>query len=414
MSGTTRAGSYRAVLLLPSALRTFVPALLGRLSYGLLPLSLLFTVQSSTGSFATAGVAVAVFGAASLSMPFKARLVDRFSQRRVLPLLAVGASAGLVVVATVGTSAPAVLLFVGATGLLAPPLGPSMRSNWRLLTDGSALKERAYALDAVSEECLFLAGPLIAGTLMSIVSAPAALCGSAALMLVGTLAMVTSPVTTRTAAPVAVAGAAARLGPLAIRGLRRVLVVVMGAACGLSMAYVCVAGVAQRAGHPGSAGYVEAAIALGSVAGGLLWARRTHTGPWTTQLAGLIAVLAAGLVVAAFAPGLLVLGVVLGIAGVAVAPMFVVAYLAADEVTPPHQRTEASTWINTTNNLGSAAGAALAGLVVDRSTPTWGFLAGGTFLALVALAVLRRPTGGRSWLRRGGRLGPGRPGGRRR
>src|SRR6185436_17423735 len=83
LSGTVRAGSYRDVLFLPLALRTFVPALLGRLSYGLLPLSLLFTVQQSTNSFATAGAAVAIFGLASLSMPYKARLVDRFSQRRV-------------------------------------------------------------------------------------------------------------------------------------------------------------------------------------------------------------------------------------------------------------------------------------------------------------------------------------------
>ena len=50
-----------------------------------------------------------------------------------------------------------------------------MRSNWRLITEGSALKERAYALDAISEESLFLGGPLIAGTLISLVSAPAAL-----------------------------------------------------------------------------------------------------------------------------------------------------------------------------------------------------------------------------------------------
>ena len=55
MPGTTRAGSYRDVLLLPHALRTFVPALFGRLSYGLLPLSALFTIQQSTNSFATAG-----------------------------------------------------------------------------------------------------------------------------------------------------------------------------------------------------------------------------------------------------------------------------------------------------------------------------------------------------------------------
>ena len=380
MSGTVRAGSYRDVLLLPLALRTFVPALLGRLSYGLLPLSLLFTVQQSTHSFATAGAAVAIFGFASLSMPYKARLVDRFSQRRVLPLLAVSCSAALVVIASTTSS----LVLVAAAGLLAPPLGPSMRSNWRLLTDGSALKERAYALDAVSEECLFLGGPLLAGALISVVSAPAALGCSAGLMVVGTLAMVTSPVTRHTTAAPATRHP---LGPLVIPGLRRILVVIMVTASGVSLAYLCVAGVAQRAGHPGAAGYVEAAIALGSVTGGLLWARRSHTRSWSTHLGGLIAVLAAGLLAASFATNLLVLGVVMGAAGVAVAPLFVVSYLAADNVTPPHQRTEASTWINTANNLGSSAGSALAGLLIQRTTPSHGFLAGGVLLAVVAAIV---------------------------
>ncbi|MBB5980352.1 putative MFS family arabinose efflux permease [Kribbella solani] len=381
MSGTPRAGSYRDVLLLPSAPRTFVPALFGRLAYGLLPLSLLITVRQSTDSFATAGAAVAVFGLMSLSMPYKARLVDRYSQRRVLPVLAAGASAGLVGITTFGTTRTPVLLLVGITGLLAPPLGPSMRANWRRLTEHSVLKERAYALDAVAEECLFLGGPLIAGTLISWVSAAAALNCSAALLFIGTVAMVTSPVTTRTAAP---APSRHPLGPLVLPGLRRILLVIMATASGVSAAYLCVAGVAQHAGRPGAAGYVEAAIAAGSVVGGVLWARRTHTRTWSTHLGGLIAVLAAGLIAASFVTDLVVLGVVLGIAGVAVAPCFVVAYLAADEVTPPHQRTEASTWINTANNLGAATGAALAGLVLDRAAPSWGFLGGGVLLLVVA------------------------------
>ncbi|MFI7061656.1 MFS transporter [Kribbella sp. NPDC050124] len=399
MSGTGRAGSYRDVLSLPSALRTFVPALLGRLSYGLLPLSLLFTVQESTDSFATAGAAVALFGLTSLSMPYKARLVDRFSQRRVLPVLAVSCSAALVLIASTTTN----LALVGLAGLLAPPLGPSMRSNWRLLTEGSPLKERAYALDAVCEESLFLGGPLLVGVLISVVSAPAALGCSAGLMVVGTLAMVTSPVTSHTAAPPTTRQI---LGPLVIPGLQRILLVIAATAAGISVAYLCVAGVAQRSGSPGAAGYVEAAIGAGSVVGGLLWGRRQHTRPWHVHLGGLIAVLAAGLLTASLVGNLVVLGLVMAAAGVAVAPIFVVSYLAADTVTPPYQRTEASTWINTANNLGSAAGSALTGLTLDRTTPSHGFLGGGVLLALVAVAV-RRPTGARWWPRRGGRSGPG-------
>ncbi|MEV6285923.1 MFS transporter [Kribbella sp. NPDC051770] len=410
MSSTTRAGSYRAVLLLPSALRTFVPALFGRLAYGLLPLSILFTVHAATGSFAVAGAAGAGFGLSSLSMPFKARLVDRYSQRVVLPPLALVCALGLVVATQLTTPALLVAL-VTVTGLFAPPLGPSMRANWRLITDDTGLKERAYALDAICEESLYLAGPLLAGLLISFWSAPASLICTAALLAAGTCLMVTAPLTRRTSPP---SPARHPLGPLTNRGLRRILLVILVTAAGVSTAYLCIAGAAQAEGRPGAAGFVEAGIGLGSVVGGLAWGRRKHTRPAETQLAGLIGVLAVGLLAASLVSHLVVLGVVMAAFGLAVSPLFVVSYVAADELTPPDQRTEASTWINTANNLGSAAGASLTGLLIDRAGPSYGFVAGGVLLVLVSVTLLRRPTAGR-WSRRpGGRSGPGPRAGRRR
>jgi predicted MFS family arabinose efflux permease len=174
-------------------------------------------------------------------------------------------------------------------------------------------------------------------------------------------------------------------GPLRSTGLRRVLLVIFFVAAGVSVAYVCVAGVAQSQGRAGAAGFVEAAIGLGSVVGGLVWARRTHARSHWQHLAGLIALLGVGFLAASLAGNLIVLGVVLGIGGLAVAPLFVVSYLAADELTPAHERTEASTWINTINNLGSSAGSSLAGLAIDRTTPSHGFLVAGLLLLAVAL-----------------------------
>ncbi len=132
---------------------------------------------------------------------------------------------------------------------------------------------------------------------------------------------------------------------------------------------------------------MEAAIGLGSVVGGLTWARRTHTRSHWHHLAGLIAVLALGLLAASLATNLIVLGVVMAVGGLAVAPLFVVSYLAVDDLTPPHQRTEASTWINTANNLGSSAGSSLAGLALDRTAPAYGFLAAGILLVLISFAL---------------------------
>src|SRR3954471_15926074 len=164
------AGSYRAVLRLPHALGTFVPALGGRLAYGLLPLATLFTVQQATGSYSAAGLSLALFGLASIFLPAKARLADAHGPRRVLPWLALTCSLALAGAAVTRWPVP----FVALAGLAAPPLGPAMRSAWRHLTAGTSLKERAYALDAIAEETLYLVGPLLAGLLIAV--APARWC----------------------------------------------------------------------------------------------------------------------------------------------------------------------------------------------------------------------------------------------
>lgn len=382
------AGSYRAVLLLPFALRTFVPALGGRLAYGLLPLATLFTVQQSTGSYTRAGLSVALFGLASITLPLKSRLADTHGHRRVLPWLALACA--LLLAGAALTPWP--VLFVALAGLAAPPLGPAMRSTWRSLTDGTTLKERAYALDSIAEETLYLVGPLLTGLLIAVAPARWALLLTAALLFAGTVGMVGAGPARRIepASPVENPPGTGlfRLGPLRSTGLLGVLAVLLAVGAAISVGYTGMAAVAQSHGRPGAAGLLEAAVGVGSVLGGLLWSRRAHTRPRSRQFAGLLAVLAAGLLAATVAPGLLSLGLVMGVAGLAIAPLYVVSYLAADELSGPGPATEAGTWINVAANAGSALGAATAGIITDRAGPAPAFLLAGVVLAVTALASL--------------------------
>ncbi len=391
MSRTPRAGSYRAVLALPHAAPTFGAALVGRLAYGLLPLSVLFTVQQATGSFAVAGAVVAVFGLTSIVLPVKSRLVDRFGQARTLtPLAALcaGALSLLAIFGIVGqvTTAAAVALGLVA-GLAAPPLGPAMRSTWRSTTRGTTLKETAYSLDSVCEESLYLVGPMLVGAVLSVGSGAAALLATAALMLVGTVGMVL-----RAPARVARGDGSAPplrfdLGPLRSPGFAPVVAVILVTATGISLGFTAIAARAQGTGHPAAAGWIEAAVAAGSVMGGLLWGCRRHTRGRSAHLAALVAVLATGIALAGLAQDLVLLGAVMGVAGVAIAPLFVVSYVASDALAPEHQHIEASTWVNTANNIGGAAGAAGAGLLVDRISVGSAFGAGGLLLALTSCLV---------------------------
>lgn len=97
------------------ALRIFIPALIGRLSFAMVTLALLFAVHQSTHSFAVAGAATGAFGLVNvIASPYRARLVDRRGQRFALNTLAVGFAAGLSMIAAVtAQTAPSAGLLIG-------------------------------------------------------------------------------------------------------------------------------------------------------------------------------------------------------------------------------------------------------------------------------------------------------------
>ncbi|GGJ79010.1 hypothetical protein GCM10011583_08190 [Streptomyces camponoticapitis] len=176
--------SYAAVLRTPHALSTFAAALLGRLSYPMVSLSLVLAVKDASGSFAVAGGTLALFGASGVALsPVRAALVDRYGPRGGLVPMAVLYAALLTVLAlvtrdsagpggsggagTVGTGAvPGVLLGVPAAcaGACTPPLGPTMRTLWSQLLPDRRMLRRAYSLDGVAEELLLVVGPCSSGS----------------------------------------------------------------------------------------------------------------------------------------------------------------------------------------------------------------------------------------------------------
>jgi predicted MFS family arabinose efflux permease len=94
---------------------------------------------------------------------------------------------------------------------------------------------------------------------------------------------------------------------------------------------------------------------------------------------------AAALLSATATGSLPALGLIMALGGAAVAPLYVVAYLAADDLAPDGRGTEAGTWVNVAANAGSAAGSAAAGLLVQSSGPAPAFFTAGLVLAAAAL-----------------------------
>ncbi len=195
------APSYLTVLRLPQAARTFGAALVARLAYGIVFLALVLTVEHATGSYAVAGGVLAVFGlASSLLAPYRARLIDQHGVHRALLPMAAACAALLGLIAAVAwqPGAPGAALWVlgTAAGACAPPLGPFMRTLWRDLVpdDDEQLLQRAYSLDTVAEELLYVVGPLLAGVLTALAEPALGVALSAVLLFGGTAVLAGSPV----------------------------------------------------------------------------------------------------------------------------------------------------------------------------------------------------------------------------
>ena len=390
---------YSSILRIPWARTVFASALLGRFAFAVIPLSAVFAFHERTGSFATAGLAIAAYGLTTFTLPAKARLVDRYGQFRVLLPLAViaavciGGAGVIAAFSTVSAALPIALFAAG--GAAVPPLGPAMRSNWRAMTaDSSARKQAAYALDSTCEEVLFLAGPLTVGLMITALPAWIGLAGAATILVLGTSAMVCTLPIREGRWAVRDAGVHVRrkhtVSVVRIPRLSVVLIAMFALAAGVSIVYLSVAELATAGGNRGAAGYIESAMVAASVVGGLIWGKLNLAAiARPIQLGGLLALLAAAiLVTAALADTLWAVGVGVSVAGLAIAPAFVTAYLATDDLAPDNREAEASSWVNTAYNLGAASGAAVAGVLVSSAGGRAGLLLSAGVLAVGVIVTL--------------------------
>ncbi|WP_406157698.1 MFS transporter [Streptomyces sp. NBC_01005] len=396
----SRTPSYATVLRTPHATRTFGAALLGRLSYGMVSLSLMLAVNASTGSYSVAGAVMAVFGATSVFLsPARAALIDRYGPRRVLPPLA-GLYAVLLAALAYATwrpGAPALLLGVltAAAGASTPPLGPVMRTLWSDLVADRELLRRAYSLDGVAEELLFVSGPLLVGLVVKSAPPAAGVAISAALVFVGTLALVSSPAVRgrgaaapeHTTAGTDVPPAGRRL--LGIGGLRRAVLVTAAVGLCLGGLDLLVVAFAEQRHQSGAVSWVLAALSAGSAVGGLAYGAVSWRASNRVRLPLLAVGLGATLVGAGLSPNVYVLVVVTAVAGLFIAPALTTAYLIADESVGAGSRTQAGAWVNTAINAGSSVGVAVVGLLVDHLSPAVCFAVAAVPALLCAAVVTR-------------------------
>jgi len=391
---------YLTVWRMPSAPTLLLAGFAGRLPASMVPLALLLLVERHTGSYAVAGLAAATYG---LSIAVFAPIYGRFADRRgAATLLQVTAAlfpfllAGLVATITLDAPLWATLLGCVVAGAGMPLVSSTVRAVWQRVTEGSTVRQAAYALDAISVELVFVAGPAVVAILVVLTSPIAAIGFAAALATTGALVLSRS---SEIRGFVPVARVRGRRGPVRAPGMPRLLLSGSALMFGLGCLEVGVPAFADRLGSPGMAGVLIAVWALGSAIGGL-WFGARHPGlALNRQYRWALFAVALGMLPLVLADNLLVLGVLLFLGGTTLAPTLTVQNSLVSVLVPAGAATEAFTWTATVAFGASAVGAGVAGAVVESTFGVSGALALGALSAIAALGIVLVP--GRSRPRAG-------------
>ena len=309
------------------------------------------------------GIAAGFWISGGIARPIQGRLIDRrgsASLTAVCGLVNGAALAGIVGLAAV--HAPGVVLVVlgVVAGLSLAPVSASMRIAWAAAGSGPD-PTAAYSLVYLIQESAVLTGPLLLAAFLAVGSPSLALLAVVVIASCGTLAFASSVRTLDVRAP-----RRADEAPPVLRVRQMPLILLCATLVGGVLGGIQVgAPVAATAHHaPYAAGLLLAGVSLGGIAGAALYATVGWGADAAIRLLVIVASLTGALALVALAHGLLVLGLLLAIAGLALNPVFATLSVLVDRHVPGGSAGEAfgylSTGLATGQGIASAVAAALA------------------------------------------------------
>ncbi|MFJ7072084.1 MFS transporter [Streptomyces sp. NPDC098781] len=374
--------SYRSLLRV-SGVGFFPLGFLARLPYASSALATLVLLQSSTHSYAFAGLAAAAQSIAiAVGGPVVGVLADRHGHRTVAALatLANFAAWATLLAASQGTRA-GMLGTAVTVGLTQPQVGPLVRVHWSRLLRARGegrLLTTALAYEASADELSFVAGPALVGLLA--VAGPLA----PAALIMALIATTTLPFALLHShrAVLGRPGADRRAARLPRRPLTVMFLamVAMGAVFGALQTAVTV--YADSIGEPAAWGLLYAEFGIGSALAGAACAwlpqrfspRARYLTFAATLLAGTLALFAGARLVS--------LPAAVAVAGFAVAPYMISLYALTERLAPTERAALAMTVLCAGGPLGTAVGQAASGALAESHGSD------GALLVAVAVAAL--------------------------
>ncbi|GAA1105624.1 MFS transporter [Nocardiopsis composta] len=402
--------SYRRLFAVPDVGSLLFWSLAARLHIGGMPIAVTFLVADWTGSYALAGmVAGGLTVGTALGGPIRGRMADRQPNDRLLLVSAVVYGGGLTAMAML----PAALWWAAVplavfTGVFQPPATQIGRALWPRLTSGP-VRQTMFAAEATLQELLFIIGPLLAAMVVGfgggrtglLVLGAIACTGAVGFALALRRAGHTLPPRTSETGGGSGEPAGRRRSLLTDAQVLLVICVIMLMVAGLGSIDLAMVAWSRELGTPGYAGGLMAVYSLGSLVGGLI-AGTLAGRPRIPRRA--FGTAAGALLLVPLLPPVLhlptpwLIGPVLFVAGLAIAPTVAAVTERVGDLAPPDRRGEAYGWMTTATTGGISLASPLTGWLIDLGGIALGVAGAAALAVLGALLTLgmkvRRPTAG--------------------
>lgn len=368
----------------PSLLRIaglpyFLIAFIARLPFAMMVVGVLTVVVSARGSLALGGLTSAAVGLGTAAFgPLLGAAADRFGQRAVLALLALGNGAMLLVFTLVvhGPAADGfVLLAAVGIGATAPQVAPLSRA--RLVTvirDRMPTERRdrtlssTMAYESAADETVFVFGPFLVGILASGISPSAPLIGAAALTVVFVGAFALHPTARAVSLDRRADGSAPSSASELFRpGLLIVVVGILGVGMFFGAMLTSLTSFMSDRGAPEQAGLLYGVMGVGSalLALGVAWlpARFALRARWLV-FSGIL--LGGSLLLSIVdTPGAMMLA--LAIMGIGIGPTLVTQYSFGAARSPLGRSATVMTMLGSAVVVGQSLGAAVTGELAESA-----------------------------------------------
>ncbi|OLZ63499.1 MFS transporter [Streptomyces sp. IMTB 2501] len=392
---------YRALFAMPGTKGFSAAGFLGRMPLSMMGIGVVTMISQLTGRYGLAGALSATIALAAAAIgPQISRLVDQHGQRRVLrpaTLVALTAAAGLLLAAHFRW--PDWALFVCAAGIgSVPSLGAMIRARWAALYRGTEKLHTAYSFESVVDEICFIFGPIISIGLSTVWFPEAGPLLAACFLATGVFWLTAQRATEPEPHPREHHG-----GGTALRsaGLQVLVATFMATGAIFGSVDVVTVAFADERGHKGAASVVLALYASGSCVAGVVFGLLRFAGaPERRWLLG-VAAMAVSMIPLLLVGNLPLLAVALFVAGLSIAPTMITTMSLIEEHVPRAKLTEGMTWVSTGLAVGVALGSSVAGSVIDAAGARAGYgvpaVSGAAAVAVGFLGYrrLRRPAAGR-------------------